>query len=191
MSIKRLLVIVGPTGSGKTDLSLRVARRYGAPILSTDSRQFYRGMAIGTAQPTVEEQQLVEHHFIASHEITESLNCGTYEQEALACLERLFRHARRRGGRRRLGALCPGLVRQDGRPAAGRRGAAHPPDGAAARRGLEPLPRSFGSLIRPTAQRLTCAIRRGWSGPLRCACRRDAPTRNSVWARVANVPSGR
>lgn len=90
MSIKRLLVIVGPTGSGKTDLSLRVARRYGAPILSTDSRQFYRGMAIGTAQPTVEEQQSVEHHFIASHDIEQSLNCGTYEQEALACLERLY-----------------------------------------------------------------------------------------------------
>lgn len=90
MSIKRLLVIVGPTGSGKTDLSLRVARRYGAPILSTDSRQFYRGMAIGTAQPTVEEQQSVEHHFIASHDIEQGLNCGTYEQEALACLERLY-----------------------------------------------------------------------------------------------------
>lgn len=90
MSIKRLLVIVGPTGSGKTDLSLRVARHYGAPILSTDSRQFYRGMAIGTAQPTAEEQQLVEHHFIASRDITDGLNCGTYEQEALACLDRLY-----------------------------------------------------------------------------------------------------
>lgn len=90
MSIKRLLVIVGPTGSGKTDLSLRVARRYGAPILSTDSRQFYRGMAIGTAQPTAEEQQLVEHHFIASRDITDGLNCGTYEQKALACLDRLY-----------------------------------------------------------------------------------------------------
>lgn len=90
MSIKRLLVIVGPTGSGKTDLSLRVARRYGAPILSTDSRQFYRGMAIGTAQPTAEEQQLVEHHFIASRDITDGFNCGTYEQEALACLDRLY-----------------------------------------------------------------------------------------------------
>lgn len=90
MSIKRLLVIVGPTGSGKTDLSLRVARRYGAPILSTDSRQFYRGMAIGTAQPTAKEQQLVEHHFIASRDITDGLNCGTYEQEALACLDRLY-----------------------------------------------------------------------------------------------------
>ena len=52
MSIKRLLVIVGPTGSGKTDLSIRLARRFGAPILSTDSRQFYRGMPIGTAQPS-------------------------------------------------------------------------------------------------------------------------------------------
>ena len=90
MSIKRLLVIVGPTGSGKTDLSLRVARRYGAPILSTDSRQFYRGMAIGTAQPTAKERQLVEHHFIASRDITDGLNCGTYEQEALACLDRLY-----------------------------------------------------------------------------------------------------
>ena len=78
MSIKRLLVIVGPTGSGKTDLSIRLARRFGAPILSTDSRQFYRGMPIGTAQPSAEQLQAAEHHFIASHDITESLNCGEY-----------------------------------------------------------------------------------------------------------------
>ncbi len=52
MRIKQLIVVVGPTGSGKTDLSIRLARHYGAPILSTDSRQFYRGLAIGTAQPT-------------------------------------------------------------------------------------------------------------------------------------------
>lgn len=51
MSTKRLLVIVGPTGSGKTDLSIRLAGHYAAPILSTDSRQVYRGMPIGTAQP--------------------------------------------------------------------------------------------------------------------------------------------
>ena len=61
MSIKRLLVIVGPTGSGKTDLSIRIARRYGAPILSTDSRQFYRGMPVGTAQPTAEQLWDEEH----------------------------------------------------------------------------------------------------------------------------------
>ena len=90
MSIKRLLVIVGPTGSGKTDLSIRLARHYGAPILSTDSRQFYRGMAIGTAQPTPDQLQAAEHHFIASHDLKEDLNCGSYETQALSCLEKLF-----------------------------------------------------------------------------------------------------
>ncbi len=92
---KRLLVIVGPTGSGKTDLSIRLARHYGAPILSTDSRQCYRGMPIGTAQPTPEQLRAAEHHFIASHDLDAELNCGTYETQALACLEELFaRHDR-------------------------------------------------------------------------------------------------
>lgn len=87
---KRLIVVVGPTGSGKTDLSIRLAQHYGAPILSTDSRQLYRGMPIGTAQPTPAQLAAVEHHFIASHEVTDELNCGSYEVQALACLERLF-----------------------------------------------------------------------------------------------------
>ena len=59
---KRLVVIVGATGSGKTDLSIGVAEHFSAPIISTDSRQFYRGMAIGTAQPTKEQRERVEHH---------------------------------------------------------------------------------------------------------------------------------
>ncbi len=87
---KRLVVVVGPTGSGKTDLSIRLAQHYGAPILSTDSRQVYRGMPVGTAQPTPAQLAAVEHHFIASHEVTDELNCGSYEVQALACLERLF-----------------------------------------------------------------------------------------------------
>lgn len=90
MSIKRLIVIVGPTGSGKTDLSIRLARHYGAPILSTDSRQVYRGMPIGTAQPTTEQLHAVEHHFIASHDVHDRLSCGEYEVQALACLKGLF-----------------------------------------------------------------------------------------------------
>lgn len=90
MSIKRLLVIVGPTGSGKTDLSIRLALHYGAPILSTDSRQIYRGMPIGTAQPEKHQLQQVEHHFIASHDIKEGLNCGEYAVQALSRLEELF-----------------------------------------------------------------------------------------------------
>jgi len=90
MNTKRLLVVVGPTGSGKTDLSILLACRYGAPIISMDSRQFYRGMPIGTAQPSPEQLQAVEHHFIASHDITEELNCGEYEVQALKKLETLF-----------------------------------------------------------------------------------------------------
>lgn len=90
MSIKRLVVIVGPTGCGKTDLSIRLAERLRAPIISTDSRQFYRGLAIGTAQPTAEELARAEHHFIASHEVTDEINCGRYEVMALERLEQLF-----------------------------------------------------------------------------------------------------
>lgn len=87
---KRLVVIVGPTGSGKTDLSIRLAQHYGAPVLSTDSRQVYRGMEIGTAQPTAKQLQTVEHHFIGTHELKDCFNCGTFETEALALLGELF-----------------------------------------------------------------------------------------------------
>lgn len=90
MSTKRLIVIVGPTGSGKTDLSITVAECFHAPIISTDSRQFYRGIPIGTAQPDAEQLQRVEHHFIASRELTDDFNCGAYEAEALQSLEQLF-----------------------------------------------------------------------------------------------------
>lgn len=90
MRIKRLLVVVGPTGSGKTDLSIRLARHYGAPILSTDSRQVYRGMPIGTAQPSEAQLEAAEHHFIASHNIEDDLSCGEYEMQALERLKELF-----------------------------------------------------------------------------------------------------
>ena len=90
MPTKRLLVVVGPTGSGKTDLSIRLALHYAAPILSTDSRQVYRGMPIGTAQPSAGQLQAVEHHFIASHDLKDNLSCGEYEVQALARLEQLF-----------------------------------------------------------------------------------------------------
>lgn len=91
MSTKYLIVIVGPTGSGKSDLAIEIAERYGAPIISTDSRQFYRGIPIGTAQPDAEQLQRAEHHFIASHDLKQEFNCGAYETEALAKLDELYR----------------------------------------------------------------------------------------------------
>ena len=86
-----LIVVVGPTASGKTDLSIALARHYNAPILSTDSRQVYKGLPIGTAYPSAEQLQAVEHHFIAERELTEDFNCGQYEKEALERLDTLFK----------------------------------------------------------------------------------------------------
>lgn len=88
--MKRLIVIVGATGSGKTDVSIRLARQLDVPIISTDSRQIYRGIPIGTAQPTEEQLKSAEHHFIATHELTENFSCGQYEVQALALLGKLF-----------------------------------------------------------------------------------------------------
>lgn len=85
-----LIVVLGPTGSGKTDLAVTLARQYNTEIISTDSRQFYRGMPIGTAQPSAEQLALVPHHFIADRLPEEELSAGAYEREALERLEELF-----------------------------------------------------------------------------------------------------
>ena len=115
MSSKRgtLIVVVGPTGSGKTALSIALARHYHTPIISTDSRQVYRGMPIGTAQPTAEELAAAQHYFIADRDVEQEFNCGRYEVEALALLEELFREHRHvvAGGGSGLyvQALCEGM----------------------------------------------------------------------------------
>jgi tRNA dimethylallyltransferase len=92
MNTKRgtLIVVAGPTGSGKSALAVRLAQYYNAPIISTDSRQVFRGLAIGTAQPTAEELAAATHYFIADREVEDDFNSGRYEAEALALLERLF-----------------------------------------------------------------------------------------------------
>ena len=87
---KSLVLIVGPTGVGKTELSLRVAERFGCPIISCDSRQIYRDIPIGTAAPTAEEQARVKHYFVATHALEDNYNAGQYERDALALLDELF-----------------------------------------------------------------------------------------------------
>lgn len=87
---KTLLLLLGPTGVGKTELSLRVAEHYGCPILNCDSRQVFRGIPIGTAAPTAQELARVKHYFIASRDLQDDYNAGRYERDALELLDELF-----------------------------------------------------------------------------------------------------
>lgn len=87
---KYLIVVGGPTASGKTSVAIQLAQHYQTEILSCDSRQFYKEMSIGTAKPTPEELAQATHHFIDSLHITEKFTVGDYEKEALAVLEKIY-----------------------------------------------------------------------------------------------------
>jgi len=85
-----LITIIGPTAIGKTSLSIDLAKHFNCEIISCDSRQFYKEMTIGTAVPTVEELNAVNHHFIQNKTIFENYTVGDFEQEAIAKLDKLF-----------------------------------------------------------------------------------------------------
>lgn len=84
---RRLIVVQGPTGVGKTAAGIALAQHYGIPVVSADSRQVYREMAIGTAVPTLAERAGVPHYFIQNKSIHDLFTAGDYEREALALLE--------------------------------------------------------------------------------------------------------
>jgi tRNA dimethylallyltransferase len=88
-----VLAVVGPTAVGKTELCVKLARHFGAEIVSADSRQFFRELNIGTAKPTAAEQGGVPHHFVDSHGIAATYNAGAFERDALAKLGELFTRA--------------------------------------------------------------------------------------------------
>jgi tRNA dimethylallyltransferase len=88
---KNLLVILGPTGVGKTALSLRVAEQLESPIISCDSRQIYKDLAIGTAAPTKEQLERVRHYFVGILELTDCYSAGRFEEEVISLLETLHR----------------------------------------------------------------------------------------------------
>ncbi len=85
-----LVVITGPTAVGKTELCVQIAQHFNTEIISADSRQFYKELAIGTAKPTNKEMQNVQHHFIDSHSIAINYNVNDFEKDALELLDDLF-----------------------------------------------------------------------------------------------------
>ncbi|HIP35998.1 MAG TPA: tRNA (adenosine(37)-N6)-dimethylallyltransferase MiaA [Crocinitomix sp.] len=88
---KYLIIIVGPTAVGKTALSIELAQKYNASILSFDSRQFYKEMCIGTAKPNANELAQAKHYFIDSHSINENYTSGKFEIEALKTLNQIYK----------------------------------------------------------------------------------------------------
>lgn len=85
-----LIVLLGPTGVGKTALGIQLALQLGCSILSADSRQIYRELPIGTAAPTPEERAAVPHYFVGTHSVTEGYSAASYEADVLRLLEGLF-----------------------------------------------------------------------------------------------------
>ena len=90
MGKRKLTILLGPTGVGKTDRSISLAESLGSPIISCDSRQLYREMGIGTAVPSPEQLSRVRHYFIQDHSIHDIYTAGQYELDAIALLEELF-----------------------------------------------------------------------------------------------------
>ena len=82
-----LIVVTGPTAVGKTALTIRLANHLGIPIINADSRQIYREMRIGTASPSIEQQQQAHHYFVGTKSIADYYNASMYEQEVMQLLQ--------------------------------------------------------------------------------------------------------
>ena len=99
--MKKIVVVTGPTASGKTALAIELALRFGGEVVSADSMQIYRGMDIGTAKPDAEEMRGVAHHMLDVAEPGESYSAARYAQEASDCVEDI-------ASRGRLPIICGG-----------------------------------------------------------------------------------
>ena len=90
MKQKTLVVVLGPTGVGKTELCLRIAEHLNVPIINADSRQIFAELPIGTAAPTQEQQRRVFHYFVGNHHLDDYYSASIYESEVLQLLSSLF-----------------------------------------------------------------------------------------------------
>ena len=112
-NLPTLIALLGPTGVGKTELSLRLAERLHAEIISADSRQLYADIPIGTAAPTAEERARVPHHLVGTLRLEDYYSAARYEEEALALIRRLHAEGKRAllcgGSMMYIDAVCRGI----------------------------------------------------------------------------------
>lgn len=87
---KKLIVVVGPTASGKTDLSIKLSKKFNCDIISADSRQFYKEMSIGTAKPSAQNLREAKHHFINNISVNQPYTAGIFSKEVKIFLEQYF-----------------------------------------------------------------------------------------------------
>ena len=88
--MKRLFVLLGPTAVGKSEVCMHLAEHLGIPIINADSRQIFKEIPIGTAAPTVEQQQRVQHFFVGTHSVRQYYSASLFEQDVLHLLDDLF-----------------------------------------------------------------------------------------------------
>ncbi len=111
--MKTLVVILGPTGVGKTEKTLSIAQQLGVPVINADSRQIFREIPIGTAAPTEEQRRLVKHYFVGNHSLHDYYSAAQYETDVLSLLNEQFKcsdYALMSGGSMMyIDAVCKGI----------------------------------------------------------------------------------
>lgn len=109
-----LIIVLGPTGVGKTELCLQLAEHLGTPVINADSRQIFAELPIGTAAPSKEQQRRVKHFFVGNHHIQDYYNASMYEEDVLKLLPQIFHsHSHRAllsgGSMMYIDAVCKGI----------------------------------------------------------------------------------
>ena len=111
--MKKLIVILGPTGVGKTSLCLHIAKEYNVPVINADSRQMFKELPIGTAAPTIKEQEQAKHYFVGNLTVDKYYNASMFENDVLSLLDIVFKQqdmALMSGGSRMyIDAVCNGI----------------------------------------------------------------------------------
>ena len=112
--MKTLVVVLGPTGVGKTELCLNIAKHLKSPIINADSRQIFAEIPIGTAAPTQEQQREVLHYFVGNHRVTDYYSAAMFEEDAMSIIDKLFKEKHNSvlmsgGSMMYIDAVCKGI----------------------------------------------------------------------------------